>query len=78
MHLAANVFDVWAFQRTDADLRFLLLHTSEEKARRHFSGGRFWQIPSGFVDEGEAHGGDILRANAGKGSGSPTTMETTS
>lgn len=54
MHLAANVFDVWAFQRTDAGTRFLLLRTSEEKARRHFNDGTFWQIPSGFVNEGEA------------------------
>ncbi len=54
MHLAANVFDVWAFHRTGAETRFLLLHTSEEKARRHFNDGRFWQIPSGFVNEGEA------------------------
>ena len=54
MHLNANVFDVWVFQRTGADTRFLLLQTSEEKARRHFNAGRFWQIPSGFINEGEA------------------------
>ena len=54
MRLAANVFDVWAFQRRDRETRFLLLHTSEEKAHRHFGGGRFWQIPSGFVEDGEA------------------------
>lgn len=53
MRLAANVFDVWAFRRQDRETRFLLLYTSEEKARRHFNGGRFWQIPSGFVGEGE-------------------------
>ena len=54
MRLAANVFDVWAFQRRGRDTQFLLLYTSEEKARRYFGGGRFWQIPSGFVEDGEA------------------------
>jgi 8-oxo-dGTP pyrophosphatase MutT (NUDIX family) len=54
MNLAANVFDVWAFRKTADGVRFLLLYTSVEKATRHFNGGRFWQIPSGFVDDGEA------------------------
>lgn len=54
MRLAPNVFDVWAFHRQGRDTRFLLLYTSEEKARRHFGGGRFWQIPSDVVEEGEA------------------------
>ncbi len=53
MHLAGNVFDVWAFQRRPEGIVFLLLHTSEEKATRYFNGGRFWQIPSGQVDESE-------------------------
>jgi ADP-ribose pyrophosphatase YjhB (NUDIX family) len=53
MHLAANVFDVWAFQRRPEGVVFLLLHTSVAKANRYFNGGRFWQIPSGFVDDGE-------------------------
>ena len=53
MHLAANVFDVWAFQRRPAGVVFLLLHTSPEKAARHFNGGSFWQIPSGFADDEE-------------------------
>jgi ADP-ribose pyrophosphatase YjhB (NUDIX family) len=53
MHLAANVFDVWAFQRQGGETRFLLLYTAEEKARRYFGGGRFWQIPSGVVEDGE-------------------------
>ena len=54
MRLAPNVFDVWAFQRQGGDTRFLLLHAAEEKARRYFGGGRFWQIPSGVVEDGEA------------------------
>ena len=53
MQLAANVFDVWTFRRTPDGVRFLLLHTSEEKAQRFFNGGRFWQIPSNCVKDGE-------------------------
>jgi len=53
MHLAANVFDVWTFRRTPEGPRFLLLHTSVEKAERWFNGGRFWQIPSNCVKDGE-------------------------
>ena len=33
---------------------FLLLHTSVEKATRYFNGGRFWQIPSDAVNNGES------------------------
>jgi hypothetical protein len=54
MHLAANVFDVWVFQRRAEGVVFLLLRTSVEKAERYFNGGRFWQIPSDFVGDGEA------------------------
>jgi hypothetical protein len=53
MHLAANVFDVWTWRRTPEGIRFLLLHTSIDKAERFFNGGRFWQIPSDFVKDGE-------------------------
>jgi hypothetical protein len=61
MQLASNVFDVWAFQRTDRGARFLLLYTAEEKARRHFNDGRFWQIPSSSVHDGETVTGAITR-----------------
>lgn len=54
MHLSANVFDVWVFRRRGADVEFLLLYTSVEKAARYFNGGRFWQIPSNVVHEGES------------------------
>ena len=54
MRLTPNVFDVWAFQRQGRNTRFLLLYRSEEKALRYFGGGRFWQIPSGVVEDGEA------------------------
>ena len=61
MRLASNVFDVWTFRRTDRGARFLLLYTAEEKARRHFNDGRFWQIPSDFVNDGENVTGAIRR-----------------
>jgi hypothetical protein len=54
MHLSANIFDVWVFRRRGAEAEFLLLYTSVEKATRYFNGGRFWQIPSGFVSDGES------------------------
>jgi hypothetical protein len=53
MQLSANVFDVWTFRRTAEGIRFLLLHTSVDKAERFFNGGRFWQIPSDSLKEGE-------------------------
>src|SRR5688572_8088408 len=54
MHLAANVFDVWVFRRRGTEAEFLMLYTSVEKATRYFNGGRFWQIPSDSVNEGES------------------------
>lgn len=54
MHLVPNVFDVWAFQRRAEGVVFLLLRTSTEKASRYFNGGRFWQIPSDCVNDGES------------------------
>jgi hypothetical protein len=45
MNLAANIFDVWVFQRRPGGIVFLLLHTSVEKATRYFNGRRFWQMP---------------------------------
>jgi hypothetical protein len=53
MHLAANVFDVWVFQRRAEGMVFLLLYTSVEKAARYFNGGRFWQVPSDSVNDSE-------------------------
>jgi hypothetical protein len=38
MNLAANIFDVWVFQRRPGGIVFLLLHTSVEKATRYFNG----------------------------------------
>ena len=53
MELSANVFDVWPFRRSTNGIEYLLLHASQEKADRYFNGGRFWQIPSGFIEPGE-------------------------
>ena len=53
MQLSPNVFDVWTFRRTPDGIRFLLLYTSVDKADRFFNGGRFWQIPSDQVKDGE-------------------------
>jgi hypothetical protein len=54
VHLSANIFDVWVFRGRGAEAEFLLLYTSVEKATRYFNGGRFWQIPSNFVNDGES------------------------
>jgi NADH pyrophosphatase NudC (nudix superfamily) len=53
MNLATGVFDVWPFRRDSDAVRYLLLYTSQAKADKHFNGGRFWQIPSNVVGEGE-------------------------
>jgi ADP-ribose pyrophosphatase YjhB (NUDIX family) len=54
MDFAFNVFDVWVFRRRGTVVEYLLLHTSQEKADRFFAGGRFWQIPSNAVEDGES------------------------
>jgi len=53
MQLQPDVFDVWTFRRRGPQTEYLLLHTSQLKAQRWFNGGRFWQIPSGRVADGE-------------------------
>lgn len=67
MELAANVFDVWAFRRGSLGAEYLLLYTSIEKANRYFNGGRFWQIPSGTVNEDETITQAIIRELSGYG-----------
>ncbi len=61
MELSANVFDVWVFRRTGNGIRYLLLYTSQTKADRYFNGGRFWQIPCGFMEDKEDVVGAIGR-----------------
>jgi hypothetical protein len=65
MHLASNIIDVWAFQRTRTGVQFLVLYTSPDKARRYFNDGRFWQIPSGVVNDSESVTDGIGRVLAG-------------
>jgi ADP-ribose pyrophosphatase YjhB (NUDIX family) len=54
MEFGVNVFDLWVFHREGRNPRYLLLHTSQEKADRWFGGGRFWQIPGGFIEQGRS------------------------
>ena len=54
MQFNPAVFDLWIFRRCSHAVEFLVLRTSQAKADRHFSGGRFWQIPSGFFQNGES------------------------
>jgi hypothetical protein len=54
MHLRTNTFDLWIFHKRDSEPRYLLFHTSQEKADRWFNGHRFWQTaPGGMIGEGE-------------------------
>jgi NUDIX domain len=53
VRLDPAVFDVWVWRRAQRDVEYLLLHTSRIKADRFFNGGRFWQIPSDRVHDGE-------------------------
>ncbi len=61
MQVSAGVFDVWTFRRDSDAIRFLLLYTSQIKADRYFNGGRFWQVPSDFVRDGESIGEAVAR-----------------
>jgi hypothetical protein len=61
MQLNPVVYDIWVFRRRPEGVEFLLLHASQIKADRHFNGGRFWQIPSNRVADGETVTGAIDR-----------------
>jgi lipoyl(octanoyl) transferase len=54
VRLNPAVFDLWVFRRRSQGIEFLVLRTSQAKADRHFNGGRFWQVPSGFFQDGES------------------------
>ena len=54
MRFNPAVYDLWVFRRHAHGAEFLVLRTSQAKADRHFNGGRFWQIPSGFFQNGES------------------------
>jgi hypothetical protein len=67
MQLQANVFDLWAYRGSGAATEYLLLHTSQAKADRYFNGGRFWQIPSNLMADGETVTGATDRLLSGFG-----------
>ena len=47
------VFDIWVYRRDSDAVRYLILRTSVEKAQKWFNGGRFWQIPSNLLADGD-------------------------
>jgi hypothetical protein len=53
MNLNTHVFDLWTYHLEDDEPKYLMLHTSQEKADKWFGGGRFWQIPGEFFAENE-------------------------
>lgn len=67
MKLSANVFDAWVFRKTDRRVEYLLLYTSQQKADRYFNGGRFWQIPSNAIEDGENVTAAVARLLGGFG-----------
>jgi hypothetical protein len=61
MQFGTDGFDLWVFHRQETEPRYLLLHTSQEKADKWFNGGRFWQILGGPIQENEDIGSALLR-----------------
>jgi ADP-ribose pyrophosphatase YjhB (NUDIX family) len=51
--LRTDTLDLWVFTKRGREPRYLLLHTSQEKADRFFGGGRFWQVPGSVMEPGE-------------------------
>lgn len=49
-----KTFDLWIYHRCDSEPKYLMMHTSQEKADKWFGGGRFWQIAGEFYQEGES------------------------
>ena len=62
-----GAFDVWVYRECEGAVRYLLLHTSQEKADRWFNGGQFWQIPSDFAAEDEDLASAAVRCLASLG-----------
>lgn len=61
MNLNANVFDLWVFHKEEEVTKYLLLHSSQEKAEKWFNGVQFWQILSDFFQENEEVEPALLR-----------------
>ena len=53
MKLNVNAFDLWVFDKSSEATKYLLLHSSQEKADKWFGGGRFWQVPTDIVPDDE-------------------------
>jgi hypothetical protein len=53
MNLNVNAFDLWVFDKSSEATKYLLLHSSQEKADKWFGGGRFWQVPTDIVPDDE-------------------------
>lgn len=62
MRLNPAVFDAWTFRRKSTGVEYLVLQSSELKAKRYFNGGQFWQIPSGVFKDGETVPDTLERA----------------
>ncbi len=62
MKLNTHVFDIWTYHLEDDEPKYLMLHTSQEKADKWFNGGRFWQIPGDFLEESEDIKDGIVRS----------------
>jgi hypothetical protein len=62
MNLNVNAFDLWVFDKSSETTKYLLLHSSQEKADNWFGGGRFWQVPTDIVPDDEKLV-DALRRN---------------
>ena len=52
--MGPKVFDLWVYYPQKGEPRYLLLHTSQEKADKWFGSGRFWQIPGDFIKPHES------------------------
>jgi hypothetical protein len=61
MHLAARVFDIWAFRRESDAIGYLLPYASMIKPARRFNGGGFRQVPGNFVGVDEVIEDTLIR-----------------
>ncbi len=62
MKLNTDTFDLWVYYKKDGIPKYLLLHTSQEKADKWFRGGRFWQVPGKMIQDGETLKDALIRS----------------
>jgi hypothetical protein len=74
MKHSCNVFDLWIFYRDKGVPRYLLMHTSQQKADKWFGGGRFWQVPGDFFQSEEEGAIEAIRRYLGKMSVDPLAI----